>query len=166
MKCLSTLAYFTLLVVMFCFTFRSSEVLNESHFTLFSLHSNLSLWLLNVVNEYFLVLHDYLSGTGNLGFPWWFIDLNQNLSRVLDNTWTLRSTKWATVYFLGCDGFDVKVKYGILLQALDRWGWSNLLDTPGYFPPLVISLRYSHGTQHYFNAPHDELIVLPLAASW
>lgn len=35
-----------------------------------------------------------------------------------------------------------------------------------YFVVLVISLRYSHGTQHYFNAPNDELIVLPLAASW
>lgn len=134
-KCLSTLAYFTLLLAIFCCTSRSSEVLNERicHFTLFSLHSNLSLWLLNVVNEYFLVLHDYICGTGNVGFSWWFIDLNQKHSRVLDNTWTLRPTKWATVYFLGCDGFDVKVKYGILLQGLGRWGWSNLLDIPVLF---------------------------------
>lgn len=61
--CLGTLAWFTLLVVFFCCTSSSSEVLNERiyHFTLcnfIKLHSILSLWLLNVVNEYFLVLRD------------------------------------------------------------------------------------------------------------
>lgn len=75
-KCLSTLAYFTLLLAIFCCTSRSSEVLNERicHFTLFSLHSNLSLWLLNVANEYiswfyvtiFVVLETWVSPDGSL----------------------------------------------------------------------------------------------------